>query len=446
MQPDREGSHGVTTRHLLSRRRLLALVGTAGALAACGEADAPPLTPSPATPTVPASTATAVAAPRQTAASQPPAASEPPPPASPTPERVTPPPAVDDGLRRLDGYGFQAHLYNQDRRLIVDRTIEAGFGWLKQQVEWRQTEPIEKGGFDWRELDKVVAGVGSAGLKLLLSVVRAPEWALGDRPHGPPADPLDFRDFMQALAGRYRGHVQAYELWNEANLAREWGYGRIDAGEFVELMLAGHQGVKAGDPEAITVGGALTPAGDVDIPDQQVQAVDDVRFLEQIYAYRDGIARDAFDAWGVHPGGFNNAPTQEIGSERGAGWNGHGSFYFQRFTQHRAVMEANGDGDKPMWLTEMGWSTANADPAYGFGADNSGEDQAQFLVDAFQLIRETAPYITHAFVWNLNFQSVVGPQDEKFAFGVLRPDGSPRPAFTALQEMTKGSATRPTLA
>ena len=439
MQPDREGSHGVTTRHLLSRRRLLALVGTAGALAACGEADAPPLTPSPATPAVPASTATVVAAPRQTAASQPPAA-------SPTPERVTPPPAVDDGLRRLAGYGFQAHLYNQDRRLIVDRTIEAGFGWLKQQVEWRQTEPIEKGGFDWRELDKVVAGVGSAGLKLLLSVVRAPEWALGDRPHGPPADPLDFRDFMQALAGRYRGHVQGYELWNEANLAREWGYGRIDAGECVELMLAGHQGVKAGDPEAITVGGALTPAGDVDIPDQQVQAVDDVRFLEQIYAYRDGIARDAFDAWGVHPGGFNNAPTQEIGSERGAGWNGHGSFYFQRFTQHRAVMEANGDGDKPMWLTEMGWSTANADPAYGFGADNSDEDQAQFLVDAFQLIRETAPYITHAFVWNLNFQSVVGPQDEKFAFGVLRPDGSPRPAFTALQEMTKGSETRPTLA
>ena len=446
MQPGREGSHGVTTRHLLSRRRLLALVGSAGALAACGEADAPPLTPTPPTPTVPASTDTAVDAPRPTTASPPPAASEPPPTASPTPERVTPPPAVDDGLRRLDGYGFQAHLYNQDRRLIVDRTIEAGFDWLKQQVEWRQTEPIEKGGFDWRELDKVVAAVGSAGLNLLLSVVRAPDWALGDRPHGPPADPLDFRDFMQTLAGRYRGHVQAYELWNEANLAREWGYGRIDAGEFVELMLAGHQGVKAGDPEAITVGGALTPAGDVDIPDQQVQAVDDVRFLEQIYAYRDGIARDAFDAWGVHPGGFNNAPTQEIGSERGAGWNGHGSFYFQRFTQHRAVMEANGDGDKPMWLTEMGWSTANADPAYGFGADNTDEDQAQFLVDAFQLIRETAPYITHAFVWNLNFQSVVGPQDEKFAFGVLRPDGSPRPAFTALQEMTKGSATRPTLA
>ena len=422
------------------------MAGVAAVLAACGESDAPSATLTAAGNATPVSTAPVVAVPRPTGAAQTPVAVAGAPTASPAPRDVTPPPEVDDGLRRLDGYGFQAHLYNQDRRLIVDRTIEAGFDWLKQQVEWSQTEPIEKGGFDWRELDKVVAAVSSASVNLLLSVVRAPDWSLGDRPHGPPGDPLDFRDFMQALAGRYRGHVQAYELWNEANLAREWGYGRIDAGEFVELMLAGHQGVKAGDPEATTVGGALTPAGDVDIPDQKVQAVDDVRFLEQIYAYRDGIARDAFDAWGVHPGGFNNAPTQEIGSERGSGWNGHGSFYFQRYTQHRAVMEANGDADKPIWLTEMGWSTANADPAYGFGADNSEEDQAQFLVDAIRLVREDAPYITHAFVWNLNFQSVVGPQDEKFAFGVLRPDGSPRPAYTALKEMTKGAATRPTQA
>ncbi len=427
------------SRHPIARRRLLALAGAAGVLAACGEPDKPqPSTTPTAAPTSDAAR-TAVAAPRPTVAAPQPTAPRP-------PERVTPPPDVDDGLRRLDGYGFQAHLYNQDRGLIVDRTIEAGFDWLKQQVEWYHTEPIEKGGFDWRELDKVVAAVSSAGLKLLLSVVRAPDWALGDRSHGPPGDPLDLRDFMQALAERYRGHVHAYELWNEANLAREWGYGRIDAGEFVELMLAGNQGVKAADPDAITVGGALTPAGDVDIPDQKVQAVDDVRFLEQIYAYRDGIVRDAFDAWGVHPGGFNNAPTQEIGSDRGSGWNGHGSFYFQRYTQHRAVMEANGDADKPIWLTEMGWSTVNADPAYGFGVDNSDEDQARFLVDAFRLIREFAPYISHAFVWNLNFQSVVGPQDEKFPFGVLQPDGSPRPAFTALREMTKGASTRPALA
>ena len=99
---------------------------------------------------------------------------------------------------------------------------------------------------------------------------------------------------------------------------------------------------------------------------------------------RAGIVRDGFDAWGVHPGGFNNAPRQEIGSPRGEGWNGHASFYFQRFIQHREVMEAFDDGAKPIWITEMGWSTANQDPAYGYGVDNSEADQAEFLTDAIR--------------------------------------------------------------
>ena len=424
------GLHGpsrggvLTIAYSLSRRRFIALVGMTSVTVACGEQGVSPVLPvesvvrsSPS----PNSDTPITAVARQT-----------------VPTSDTPSLDADVGLRPLTGYGFQAHMYNQDRRSIVNRTLEAGFGWLKQQVEWRQTEPIEKGGFDWRELDKVVAAVSRAGLHILLSVVQAPEWALGDRSHGPPGDPLNFEDFMRAMSSRYRGRVQAYELWNEANLSREWGYGRIDAGEFVELMLAGHRGVKAGDPKAVTVGGALTPAGDIDIPEQKVQAIDDVRFLEQVYAYRDGLAREAFDAWGVHPGGFNNAPSQAIGSIRGNGWNGHASFYFKRYEQHRAVMEVNGDGDKPIWITEFGWSTTNADPAYGFGADNSEQDQARFLVDAFRLIREEAPYINHAFVWNLNFQSVVGLEDEKYPFGLLGPDGLPRPAYTALAEMSKG--------
>ena len=439
----------------LTRRRLLASMAAGLALAACGETQtaSPPEPTAPPgdgpTPPEPAATpgdrptttaaAGAVVAPtadRGATSAAAVTATPPPPPA--TPAAVPTPEGIDDGLRRLDGYGFQAHLYNQNRTQLAALTQAAGFDWLKQQVEWRQTEPIEKGGFDWRELDKVVRAVSRSGIKLFLSVVQAPGWALGDRSHGPPGDPLDFEDFMRAMAIRYRGIVQAYGLWNEANLAREWGYGRIDAGEFVELMLAGHRGVKAGDPDATTVGGALTPAGDVDIPDQQVQAIDDVRFLRQMHEYRDGIVREAFDAWGVHPGGFNNAPDQEIGTPRGEGWNGHGSFYFQRFTQHRSVMEEFGTDDRPIWLTEVGWSTANDDPAYGYGKDNSEQDQAQFLSEAFRRVREQYDYVSHMFVWNLNFQMVVPASDEKYPFGVVRADGSPRPAYEALAAMPKG--------
>ena len=224
--------HLETPRGGVSRRRLLSVLAVGAVTLACGDAgdsvtetvtDAAS-TESPTTPAGPAVTA-GVLTPKPV-----------------TPSPVTPSPAAPDpdaALRRLDGYGFQAHLYNQDRDFVVGKTLEAGFNWLKQQVEWAQTEPIEKGGYDWRELDKVVAAVSAAGVNLLLSVVRAPGWALGEGAHGPPADPQDFEDFMRVISARYRGAVQAYELWNEANLSREWGYGRINADEFVELLLAG---------------------------------------------------------------------------------------------------------------------------------------------------------------------------------------------------------------
>jgi hypothetical protein len=32
-----------------------------------------------------------------------------------------------------------------------------------------------------------------------------------------------FGEFCGAMAERYRGRIGAYEVWNEPNLAREWG-------------------------------------------------------------------------------------------------------------------------------------------------------------------------------------------------------------------------------
>jgi hypothetical protein len=40
-------------------------------------------------------------------------------------------------------------------------------------------------------------------------------------------------------------------------------------------------------------------------------------------------------------------------------------------------------------------------------------------------------------VWNLNFATVVGPDDEKGPWGLIRRDWSLRPAYLALKAMTK---------
>jgi hypothetical protein len=57
-------------------------------------------------------------------------------------------------------------------------------------------------------------------------------------------------------------------------------------------------------------------------------------------------------------------------------------------------------------------------------------------VRAFALSRSYG-WVDGMFVWNLNFQQVAPPTDEKFPFGIVRPDGAPRPAYTALQWMPK---------
>ncbi len=436
-----------------SRRGLLiAGPGLVGALlAACGGEPAPAVSPPAATeaPTQDAATPTAVIsdapAPESPTGAKPTEAK--PTEAKPTeaklteasdPKSLEPAATATPGLLAdlpaLEGYGFQAHMYNQDREAITRLTTDAGFNWLKQQIWWKFTEPVEKGGYDWAELDKVVGAVAEAELKLMLSVVQAPGWALGGREHGPPEDPNDFKDFMAALANRYFGRVQAYEIWNETNFAREWGV--LDDGAYRaygELLRAGYEGVKGVDPDATVVFGAPTPTG---VADPNI-AMDDAVYLERVYAAMPEIG-DYYDAMGAHPPGYNNAPDQPFGAERGEGWNGHNSFYFLRFTDYHRIMDENGDGDKPIWFTEFGWSTSNQAEGYGYGKDNTEDDQAKFLLGAYELIRRDYPYVTHMFVWNLNFQMVVGPEDEKYPFGVVRSDGSLRPAYLVLQAMEKG--------
>ena len=66
----------------------------------------------------------------------------------------------------------------------------------------------------------------------------------------------------------------------------------------------------------------------------------------------------------------------------------------------------------------------------------SEDTQARFLVQAFQIAKQTG-YIGGVMVWNLNYQVAVPQTDEKWGFGVIRQDWSPRPAFTALANMPK---------
>jgi len=336
------------------------------------------------------------------------------------------------------GYGMQADLFwlsPQDKQRVYQLIKDAGFTWVKQQVQWASIEPVEKGGFDWAELDNVVNSAHAAGLNILLSVAKTPKWALPSGvDHGAPRNPQDFGDFMFTLATRYRGKVQAYELWNEANLAIEWK--PVNPAPFVALMKAAYTGVKKGDPSAITVMGALTPTG---VNDPNI-AIDDAEYLRQLLAYNNAEVANYFDVLGVHPGGYNHPPTdtpENITKNQSGGFSGHPSFFFNRFAQLYQIMRAAGV-NKDLWFTEFGWAVSqNPVPSYEYAAQNTDQDQANYFVAAFQMVKQSHPYVGAMFVWNLNFRVTKPPTNETWAFGILESDWSPRPAYTALKNMPK---------
>ncbi|MDE2991639.1 MAG: hypothetical protein OXU21_11365 [Chloroflexota bacterium] len=359
----------------------------------------------------------------------------------------------------LQGYGMQGEFRRADDQQLANLVTGAGFGWVKQQVPWEEVEtpstfgpncePGDPSIWYWADVDRFVNTMRANGLNILLSVVKAPPCYKepGSPPgHGPPVDPATFGRFMQAIASRYKGRVQAYELWNEANLQREWTTLRpTDPNnnahlEFLELVKHGYSGGKRGDPNAYMGLGAPTPAGNT------LHAIDDRQYLQRLWAANGGEIANYFEFLGVHPNGGPNAPDDTINNPSASrakcngGWSTHDSFFFSRYEQLYADMIAAGPAfrDKTLWLTEFGWATtSNPASGYEYAACNTEQDQANYFVRAFAKVRAEAPYVTHMIVWNLNFQQVVGAHDEKWAFGIVRSDLSPRPAYTALRNMPK---------
>jgi hypothetical protein len=357
--------------------------------------------------------------------------------------------------------GFQAEGFHAPGRpQVIQLTKAAGFTLLKQQVRWADLEP-QRGQFapaTLAALDALIADYHQAGLQVLLSVVAAPPWAALPGGHA-PQDPADLEHFLRRLLGRYRGQVQYLECWNEANLATEWGPGRLwpdGPHHYVELLAACFRAARAVDPALQVILGALTPTGvgeclptpEQCTPEQLAArriAIDDVQYLQALYAVQGGRVRQLFDLLGVHPGCYNNDPTwtptlpplDEQQRRKPAGFHGHWSFYFGRLDQLRGVLEQAGDGGKGMAITEFGCATsAQPAPGYEYARDNSEADQAAYLVRAIELARQR-PWVRLFVVWNLNYRVVVPPTDEKYAFGIVREDWTPLPAYLVLKAMPK---------
>jgi hypothetical protein len=306
---------------------------------------------------------------------------------------------------------------------------EAGFDAVVQVFSWFEMEPTRQE-WHWEVPDFVVRAAEHYDLDLIVRLDSLPAWAAEEAAAG-QVDSLsdDYAAFAGWVAQRYRGQIRGYIVWNEPNLAKEWGGQRPDPAAYTELLRRAYEAIKAADPEATVVSAGLAPTNH-----QDAEAMDDRVFLEAMYQAGAGAY---FDVLGAHPYGFAYPPDDPRGA--------HDGLNLARLLDLRAIMEAHGDGDKPIWVTELGWTTAGV--GEGSWLTVTPQQQADYLTGAWRRARREWPWLQVFTVWNLSQglrpepfdhaqdRPVEGlpPTDEKAGYSLLDESGEPKPAYHALR-------------
>ncbi len=304
---------------------------------------------------------------------------------------------------------------------ILDQAADLGVDTLVQLLPWRDVNPASRT-WTWASADALVRQTRSRGFNLVLRLDFPPAWANpgGD---GLPFDLAAYADFAGAVAGRYRGQILGYIVWNEPNLAAEWSFSgqnlvhqyEIGAGrvappaDYAGVLGAAYRRLKAADPDALVIAAGLAPT-----VENSPRAMDDRLFLRRFLA--EGGA-GCFDILAVHAYGFGLDPE--------AAHEPHG-LDLGRIAELQEIMTAAGAG-QPLWITEMGY-TVDGD----FHPTVSPADQAAFLTGALARIEREWPRVGLVTLWNLSYGPSIDP--EMAGFSLLDPDGKRRPAFEAVAD------------
>ena len=361
---------------------------------------------------------------------------------TPSPTSTPPPPPTATSWPRprlnTPEYGMHTFLW-WSPDAIVERDIklvqEAGFGWIKQNIGWRDIEKypdLAPPDWDWALADRVVEQAERHGLNILFRLDHQPLWA-GEWNNGPPRNLEEFDQFCSELAKRYRGRVQAYQVWNEPNLSREWAGRPPDPAEYVALLKGCYSAIKAADPQAIVISAGLAPTG----TDNQ-DAMPDEKFLREMYQ---AGARPYFDMLGLHAPGYKAPP--ELSSEEVAAapeYGGQRAFAFRHIEDMRAIMQAYGDGDKQVAIVEFGWTSDPREASSYHWHAVTEEEKAAYLVRAFEYAKANwDPWVGLMVVVYLADPNWT-PDHEQYWWAIT--EAHPwqlylRPAYKALRDMPK---------
>ncbi len=306
-------------------------------------------------------------------------------------------------------HGMWSDYTDAQRIEVLDKMAAAGVTWVRLDLGWSSFQEVSRDAYSsWyiRRADFIVDAARARGIKVLGTLWQTPAWANGGRGMiVPPTDANDYARFAGWAAGHFRGRVSAWEVWNEPNHS---SYFAGTVSQYVGLLRAAYPALKAGDPAAPVVFGG---------PD-----ANDTTYLAAAYA---AGAAGSFDVMATHPYmSVADAPPElpDDGTK----------YRLSHVAAVKRLMDVNGDGHKPIWFTEFGWSShANTGGEANWQRGVTLAQQADYLVRTIRYVRDNFPYVTNIF-WFKDRNGATGTTQID-NYGLLNRDLSPKPVYEALR-------------
>jgi hypothetical protein len=296
----------------------------------------------------------------------------------------------------------------------------AGARWERLVLWWSNIQPQGPG--DWKSDGwfprNLIQDDKNRGIDPVAVVLHTPNWAATDPAAGPTSSPrnlqLPFDDpnntwgqFLTRIAGEYAGLIDTWILWNEPDIYGQSGgnwSGTVE--DFARMQMVGYQAIKRANPQAKVVLAGTTYWWDLE--HQRPQYLD--RVLTALQSLPGAAENGAyFDAVSVHqysnPLNCFTVPT-----------------LYQRILQQHQL-------NKPIWLDEANVPPYD-DPLHPLqrgGLRASLEEQSNYVIQCAALAR--AAGVERFAVYKMRDEE---PENQQY-YGLVRNDGTPRPAYVAYQ-------------
>jgi hypothetical protein len=333
---------------------------------------------------------------------------------------------VGDPFIPAGKYGVAEHLRwsvpEYEVANVVRQIAEAGIQFVRMDFNWDLVEQA-KGEFYFDAFDYIVKELRARNIQVLAIPGSSARWASSgsgsDFNVHPPRSTDEFGSFVGHVVEHYDGpepKISCYEIWSEENITQFWRP-KPDPADYVELLKASYYAAKYADPRCCVVLGGLAGNG----VDMGWEPTESKNFLQRVY---DNGGKGFFDVAAIHPYVYPVPASSALKT-------------LQRFVDAtRAVIKRNHD-DKPLWITEIGWSTF---PNAWNNPTVSEEEVVVWLTKVYAELTGVDKIFWHNFRdigYNPDLDRFWGYSGDNVEhhFGLTRSDGTPKPAYYAYKKV-----------